>query len=286
MVLPNPDNFPHDALSEILADKAVEQLGLAIELHEYDEQIRRAKGTISEALLATGDVQLHRLAEIAEFETESEENDLARAIGELHQILDHYRDELDPAEYRELTQQYNLLNNAWSVYSVVVDRLASHLAVGCMPNDKRDLQLEVMECESLRPDSKVAALAVIEKLLPGEGLDLKDPDMVFAELENRRQQEENEERSRLLKEYISDELDQQVAFLERYRIHPSDPAWQSLRSYLSRSLAIADPTIQGSFDAAMSSMLNEWLAQLHLNRQAYDDLVELVRPKTDSGSSE
>lgn len=286
MELPDPDDFPHKALNEIFTDEAVEQLGYTIELHEYDQKVRYAKETVREALMATGDFQLRYLAEVVELEAESEGNDLSRAIADVRELLDNYADELEPAEYQDLTQQYNQLHNVWLAYAVVVDSLADHLVSGYIPDDKRDLQLEVMECKTLSPDSKVAALAVIDELLHGEGLDLRNADMVFAELENKRQEEEREERSLLLREYVKDELDRQIDFLEKHHIHPTDPAWRSLRSYLARSLAVADHKVRSSFDAALSYMVNEWLAQLQLSRQDYDELAERVRPKIDSDSSE
>lgn len=278
----DPDNFPSEALNEILIDETVEQLGYDIMLHEYDEKVRHAKETIREALMATGDFQLRYLAEVVELEAELESHDIARVIADIRELLDHYEAELDPSEYEEFTQQYHKLHNVWLAYSVVVDSLADHLVSGYAPAGKRGLQLEIIECKTLSPDSRAAALTVIDELLPGEGLDLGNPDVVFAELENKRHEKEREERFTLLKDYVEQEIDLQVDFISTHSIHPADPAWQGLKAYLSRSLTV-DTTIKGAFDMAMSDMVKSWLTQLHLSRKDYDDLVELVRSKIDPG---
>lgn len=263
-------DFPFEAELQGIFDKVLaEQEAYAGVFDAMGAELIEDENKVMAALLETGDPLL--TAAIAAIRVQRATSpDEIEPVNAMYArfIMDESEFDLPP----ELWEALDQLKQALFIISTIGTAVSE-----AMSDTKQEVQLKILEDDILPPSSKVAALQVVDKLVPGLGFDTSKPDEVAAALAQSHEEREKEKRMVETRKRLLTLLDEETDFLEAHHIHPADPAWEKVRRVVSIMLSA---TIQDGNDAAeqvLQYRVNEPLAQLRLNEADYQALKDRLK---------
>jgi hypothetical protein len=144
---------------------------------------------------------------------------------------------------------------------------------------KRDLQASVLADQHLIEDVQNAALKVIDTLVPGEGIDMSDPDDYVAAIQEAREADAAQAHRMQLARNMGRLVGNQKAFLEKHTIHPEDPQWQALRMFTAEymvELTKIDAKRRSILRAAQVAAVGTYLRELWVSTDDYLGLLDTL----------